>query len=228
VRSSPAERRRAPATPGRRSATRSSARPRAGRLAPVERRRQLLDRAIHVLAARGLARGGHADVAREAGVAVATVFAYFPTREDLVAAVLDDVARAYRELAARSFRDERRAVRCMLDFAVGFAAVVDERRDHACVLLEWSTAVREDVWPRFLAFQEDMRRWIEAAIRRAQAEGDVPDTIDADIASHLLVGSAYIVVQRKLSGWDAAQVYRFLLATQRGAIGPQAVAAALG
>ena len=44
-----------------------SARQRANRLSPEDRRRQLLDCAIRVFGRRGLGRGGHAEVASEAG-----------------------------------------------------------------------------------------------------------------------------------------------------------------
>ena len=39
---------------------------------------------VEVFARRGIGRGGHADIAEIAQVSVATVFNYFPTREDLV------------------------------------------------------------------------------------------------------------------------------------------------
>ncbi|EMQ43494.1 hemagglutinin/protease regulatory protein [Vibrio cholerae O1 str. NHCC-006C] len=48
--------------------------------------------ALEVFAKRGIGRGGHADIAQ---VSVATVFNYFPTREDLVDDVLNFVVRQY-------------------------------------------------------------------------------------------------------------------------------------
>ena len=65
----------------------------ARRLNPAARRAQLLACAMQVFARRGLGAARHAEVAATAGMSVATVFVYFPTRELLVKAVLDEVAR---------------------------------------------------------------------------------------------------------------------------------------
>ncbi len=51
--------------------------------------------ALEVFAKREIGRGGPADIAEIAQVSVATVFNYFPTREDLVDDVLNFVVRQY-------------------------------------------------------------------------------------------------------------------------------------
>ena len=63
----------------------SEAAPRSARkrLPPDERRAQLLAIAIDVFAERGLGAARHAEIAERAGVAVSTVFVYFPTREEV-------------------------------------------------------------------------------------------------------------------------------------------------
>jgi AcrR family transcriptional regulator len=61
------------------------------RLSPGARRAELMACALAVFARRGLGEARHAEIAAEAGVSVATVFVYFPTREALVDAVLDEV-----------------------------------------------------------------------------------------------------------------------------------------
>lgn len=65
------------------------------RLSPQKRKLQLMEIALEVFAKRGIGRGGHADIAEIAQVSVATVFNYFPTREDLVDDVLNFVVRQY-------------------------------------------------------------------------------------------------------------------------------------
>lgn len=204
-----------------------SPRPRASRLPPDERRRQLVDHAIRVFARRGIERGGHAEVAKEAGVAVPTVFAYFRTRGDLVAAVLDDVSSYCRRLADRHLAEDRHEARALLDFAIAFAAAVDEEPDRAGVLLDWSTAVRSELWPAFLRFHEEMAGRLEEVIRRGQRRGTLPDDLDAPNAALILVGEAHLVVQMKFARTPPERIHRFLLALLRAAIGPEAVAAAL-
>src|SRR5215510_2353636 len=96
-------------------------RPRARRLLPTERRAQLLICALRVFARRGLGEARHGEIAKEAGVSVPTVFFYFPTRNELVNAVLDEVERFYIELAEQAHRRDLPAQQILLQHAVAFA-----------------------------------------------------------------------------------------------------------
>jgi TetR/AcrR family hemagglutinin/protease transcriptional regulator len=202
-------------------------RTRAGRLSPDARRAQLVDCAVKVFARRGLARGGHAEIGREAGVAVPTVFAYFRTRGDLLAQVLDRVSAYYAEMADRHDRRDNPAPRALIDFAIAFAASVDSHPDTATVLLDWSTAVRSELWPLFLKFHQTMVAKLEAIIRRGQSERSIAADLDVQNAALMIVGAAHLVVQMKFSHTPPERIYRFQLALLRGAIGADAVAVAL-
>lgn len=202
-------------------------RKRAKRLPPAHRRQQLLECAVGVFAQRGLGRAAHADVARAAAVAVPTVFVYFRTRGVLVRAVLDEVARYFNEMADRFHHDDTPATRALLNHAIAFATSVDSDPDYARVLLEWSTATREDEWPLFLRFQEAMFLRCANTIRRGQASGDIGAEIDADIASLMIVGASWMLIQMSFTRWPAERVHRFMLAQLRGALGAEALARAL-
>jgi TetR/AcrR family transcriptional regulator, hemagglutinin/protease regulatory protein len=201
--------------------------PRAMRLDPDVRRSQLLECAIRVFARRGLGRGSHAEVAKEAGVAVPTVFAYFRTRSELVTEVLREVARYYFDMADRHYKPENPAARALLDFALAFASSVESHADVATVLLDWSTAVRSEIWPLFLEFHRSMVERIEDTIRRGQREGTMAAALDANNAALIIVGSAHLVLQMKFSRTSPEKVHRFLLALLRAAIGLAALAAAI-
>ncbi|MEA3501201.1 MAG: TetR/AcrR family transcriptional regulator [Actinomycetota bacterium] len=56
-------------------------------------RLQLIEAALDVMAERGITATRTIDVAKRAGVAHGTVFVHFPTREDLITAVVDAHAR---------------------------------------------------------------------------------------------------------------------------------------
>ena len=60
-----------------------------GRKAVEGRRDQLLAAALRLMASRGFAATSIEDVARQAGVAKGTVYLYFPTKDALLAAVLE-------------------------------------------------------------------------------------------------------------------------------------------
>jgi TetR/AcrR family hemagglutinin/protease transcriptional regulator len=182
---------------------------------------------MRVFARRGIGRGSHADVAREAGVAVPTVFAYFQTREELVRAVLAEVVRYYTAMADEYHVPTKPAPSAQLDHAIAFAASVDTHPDHARVLLEWSTSVRDEIWPLFLRFHQEMVSKIEATIRRGQRQGDVSRELDAENAALMIIGAVHLLVQMKFTRCPPEKVHRFQLALLRGAIGPDAVARAL-
>lgn len=221
---------RAPALPSRRRhwyIDRVETRRRARRLPPADRRQQLLEHAVDVFADRGLGRAGHADVARAAGVSVPTVFAYFKTRPALVGAVLERVGRYFEEMADRFHPPTSGAPRALLGHAIAFATSVDSDPQYARVLLEWSTAIRDDVWPLFLGFQERMLQRCEATIRQGQRDAAIAADVDAESAALMIVSSGWMVIQMSFTRWPAERVHRFLLAQLRGAIGAEAVARAL-
>jgi len=192
---------------------------RAQRLTPSERREQLLTRALRVFARRGLGEARHAEIAKEAGVSVATTFFYFPTRTDLVAAVLDEVERFYCAMAERMHQHDLPAPQVMLNHAKTFADSVDSHPDYVRIWLDWSTAIRDEVWPRYLQFQECLVLIIEKTIRRGQQEGSLSTALDASDEARLLFGSAHMIAQMKFAQQPAEKIEGFLQTLARVANG---------
>lgn len=172
------------------------------RLKPDERRAQLLRCALPVFAERGLRRAVHADVAKAAGVAVSTAFLYFPTREDLVDAVLDEVERFYVELAEQVHATAAPASEVLLAHGRRFRASIDSHPDHAYLLLDWAASVRSRVWPRYLALVERMVATHRATIERGIRAGEVDPEVDAEAAARIMIGYAQMSAQLKLSEFD--------------------------
>ena len=192
---------------------------RARRLAPAERRAQLLECALRVFAHRGLGGARHAEIAKEAGVSVPTVFFYFPSRVDLLTAVLDEVERFYYDMAKRIHGRDLPAPRLMLDHAMTFANSVDTHPDYARVWLDWSTAIRDEVWPRYLEFQGRVIRIMEKTIRRGQREGLLAANVDPGDEAHLMFISAHMIAQMKFARESPERIERFLQTLVRIAIG---------
>lgn len=173
---------------------------RAPRLQPEARREQLLACALRVFARRGIGEGRHAEIAQEARVAVPTVFAYFPTRKALVDAVLEEVARFYLEMTRRIHsRRDLAASEVLLLHAREFSASVSTHEEYARVWLDWSTSIREGIWPRYLEFQREVVREVAATIRRGQREGSLRKGLDANFAALFVVGAAHMVAQLQFS-----------------------------
>ena len=195
---------------------RASARPRARRLLPAARKAQLLACALQVFARRGIGAARHAEVAADADVAVATVFVYFPTRDDLVGAVLGEVQRLYVELAERIHASERPAPELLLAHAAAFASSVDAHPQHARVWLDWSSAVGvDDLWPRYRLMEERVISTIAQTLTRGQREGTILREIRAEDGARIAVGAAYMIAQMKLSRRPDADVSRFVDALVR-------------
>ncbi len=179
-------------------------------MAPEQRRAQLLNCAIRVFARRGMGQAHHAEVAKDAGVSVSTVFFYFPTRADLVNAVLAEVGNALTGLTADVAKRDKPAPEAIWDYGAGFIDFVDSDTDLARVWLDWSTAIRDEVWPRYLELQEQVVADVRGTIERGQAEGSVSARIDSDDAARLMVGATATLAQMKFSGRPADKVDHFL------------------
>lgn len=184
---------------------------RAARLSPTERRAQLLQCAVKAFADVGISRAGHADVARRAAVSAPTVFAYFPTREVLVAAVIDEVARfIVDDVVAPVQRLPLPVPEILIETGLAFTEAVGSHPDHARVWLDWSTAFRADVWPGYVAFQARVGGLLKATIMRGRRDGSLARGLDADDATALIVGSAHMLAQMKYSGRAPAQIAHFM------------------
>jgi TetR/AcrR family hemagglutinin/protease transcriptional regulator len=179
------------------------------RLPPEERRAQLLEIAIDVFAERGLGAARHAEIAARAGVAVSTVFAYFETREALVDAVLDAVADFFIEHAERVHGQDKGCVEILREVSNAFVGFLEHRRSHAIVWLEWGSAVRADVWPRYRVFTERIVSITKKTLERGQREGCVAADADTESLARLFASSSQSIARLQLSDVDPDTVARF-------------------
>jgi len=180
------------------------------RLSSGARRAQLLACALSVFARRGLGEGRHAEIAEDAAVAVPTVFVYFPTREALVDSVLDEIARYFTEMAEHVHSSAKPAREVLLDHIVAFTDSVESHPDHARVWLDWSTAIRDRIWERYLEFEEGVIAVVRGTIERGQREGSVAVDADADDQARLLVGSSHMLAQMKFAGRPREKIDQFV------------------
>jgi TetR/AcrR family hemagglutinin/protease transcriptional regulator len=188
---------------------------RAAKLSVAERRAQLLACAVKVFARNGIASAGHADVATEADVSVPTVFNYFPTRDALVGAVIDEVERfffARGRIAAEGCRTAREQLTATLR---AFADAVDTDPDYPKIWVNWSTSFYEKTWTlyqrtvdRTVQFHREL---IEAGLKR----GEVMENTDPEISAYTFIGAATGFVLMKMQGLDHARITQYLETTMR-------------
>ncbi len=177
------------------------------RLSPEKRKEQLLDYALEVFARRGIGRAGHADIADMANVSVATVFNYFPTREELVEQVLaqveqrfDDILEQCLAYADNSIRD---SMECLTHRLVD--AVIDQK-EWLKVWFEWSTSVRDEVWPRYIASNNNTMKRMTEAFAPAAERGELNLSTVEDTA-RLLHGVCYVLYLEANSGAGREKLY---------------------
>ena len=193
-------------------------RPRAARMSPQERRAQLISAAIRVFARRGIGAARPIEVAEEAEVSEATVYTYFPTREALRDAVLQEVGRYYRDQTDRvldASAAEPLAVRLGRLFEM-IAGAVHREPDHARVWLNWGSATREEIWPSFLENEARTVRRVVAEIEAAdpaERAALVARSHPEDLA-RLLIGACETMARRILAGRSEEEVARFVRSAQ--------------
>lgn len=182
-------------------ATTLTKRPPRTRLAPDARRAQLLAEAIVASADHGIARVTHAHVAARAGVSVAAVHVYFRTRPDLVTAVLDAVAAAITAMVAESLSHPEPPTDALLRLATNTAAMAETVPDTVRVWLDWSSGVRADTWPRFLALQHALQAEVAGLLGRCASAAPAASIASA---ARLFVGCAHTLALMKFEDVDPA------------------------
>ncbi|EKF9860563.1 helix-turn-helix transcriptional regulator [Vibrio cholerae] len=181
------------------------------RLSPQKRKLQLMEIALEVFAKRGIGRGGHADIAEKvfakrgigrgghadiaeiAQVSVATVFNYFPTREDLVDDVLNFVVRQYSNFLTDHIDLD-------LDVKTNLQTLCKEMVKLAMtdchwlkVWFEWSASTRDEVWPLFVSTNRTNQLLIRNMFMKAMERGELCEKHDVDNMASLFHGIFYSI-----------------------------------
>jgi len=175
------------------------------RLLPADRRAQLVGHAIACFADHGIARATQAQVAERAGVSVSAVYSYFRTRADLVAAVLEAVAAAIVTMVQAADAPSAPVREALTTLARHTADMAVDQPDAVRVWLDWSTGVRADVWPQFLALQGQLQAHVRAVLAR-----EAPDSPALNSAARLFVGGAHTLALMRFEQVSAAELALFI------------------
>jgi AcrR family transcriptional regulator len=170
----------------------------------VQTRQLIADTAWRLFADRGFERVTVAEVAREAQVAVATVFNYFPTKEELFFSRLEAFGAGLVEAVAGRAPGEPAlaAFRRQLLGAGGLLAQVEAGDDQALERLRTMNRVIADS-PALRAREQQAFADTAAALadRLAADTGADSGDLDAQVVANALVG-----VQRALVGYTRRRV----------------------
>lgn len=182
---------------------------RAPQLDPAARRAQLLDCAMAAFAERGIGGAGHAQVAERAGVSTPTVFAYFPTRQDLTREILLEVHRR----ATAMIRDHLAGPGSPRQrLAVLLAATEDQAKaepDTMRVYLDWVTSCDAAAQALFRTLLVETLGLYGAYATAAIACGELPPTADAADIGHFIFGTCHMIVQMSFLDSPPARIARY-------------------
>jgi len=126
------------------------------RLSPEERRQQLLEAAIDLFAEKGLGEAKHADIARRVGISTAATFVYFPTREALLASVVEEIGRFFLATFDNIEPQQGGAPEILKALAYASLERVESHPNYVRVWLGWSTRFDSDMRSRYLDFQDQV------------------------------------------------------------------------
>ena len=165
------------------------------RLSPEARRDQLMECAIEVFSRRGIGRAGHAEIAEQAKVSVATVFNYFNTREDLVDEVLTEIEGFVQQILEQAYNGQGSVRDSIHRHVKLFVDAAYDNPDHASIWLEWSSSVREEVWPRYTRLLDKALERIAPHLQAAMDSGEIQSVLSAQDLARSLTGFGYVMMQ---------------------------------
>ncbi len=192
---------------------------------PTDRRRQILDAAVAVFAARGHDDTRIQDVADAAGVAYGLVYHYFGTKDRLLATVFDENWATFADVVEGLVGSPRAIddlLRAMVDYVLGAVEAYPDRIQ--VILVEYGRLARRGQ----ALTHPDVARAIaslSSALRTAQAKGVLRHEVDPEALPVLLLGALQAAIVAMLAPGNAPPIDRLamrstLLALVRGTILP--------
>jgi TetR/AcrR family transcriptional regulator, cholesterol catabolism regulator len=183
--------------------TSTARRPRASSL---EKRQRILDAAAKVLARQGYAETTLHHVAGECGTYAASLYYYFPSRDDLVKEVMllavdrfgSAMAEAVRDLPAGATAMDRlkAAVRAMLDLSI---AKDDYAVAYNRIFDQLPAAMEADIETA----RAEVPIGIAELLAAAKDTGEIPAATDMKLARILIIGTTHW-----MSKWNSARDMR--------------------
>jgi TetR/AcrR family transcriptional regulator, fatty acid metabolism regulator protein len=169
-------------------------------IAPTDKRRLILEAAVHVFARKGYHTCRVGDIAEEAGVAHGLLYHYFDSKEALLEAVFrqtwSELLAAFAEVEASGepARDQLRSVAAILLRAW--------RRDPDLVRVLVREIARSPDLQRLIDEVGRALEAIERIVERGQAAGEFRRDLDARLAACAFYGALEAI----LTGWVLGQL----------------------
>ncbi|ASU84037.1 TetR/AcrR family transcriptional regulator [Nocardiopsis gilva YIM 90087] len=159
-----------------------------------ERRERIIAAGYRAMVRSGLAGARTRDVAAEAGITVATLHYYFPTKDDLVRAVLEHTIRERMLAPLRLEADWADGLAGLRTMLTGLSQQAEADPGHFRLLHEMTWISREDPAVRTMLarWHEDWHRtiagWLDAGQRDGRVRADLDAQTVAGMVMYLVLG----------------------------------------
>ncbi len=147
----------------------------------ASRRRQIMDAAVTCFARDGFHRTTMQDIVAETGLSAGAIYRYFPSKEDIVAAIADEhrtaEADAFAEVSGSD--DVGDALRHLAHASLGRLADPAEQRWRRVTVQVWGEALRSDrVMDIVRDGLDEPIKILTELIQEGQRDGRLPPEID--------------------------------------------------
>jgi len=162
------------------------------RMKAEDRKRQIVEATLDLIAKRGLRGATMASIAASVGVRQASLYTHFRSRREILLAALDAVyEKVYASRETRSTENTLERLREMCDHHLELWATQGERH-HAHQLLEFVAGARSEGLREILAQKhlESIEQFAQV-VREGQKEGKIPKHVDPEQVAWLINGWAF-------------------------------------
>lgn len=167
------------------------------------RRNQILEAAMTCFSRQGFHRTTMQDIIRRSRLSAGAIYRYFPSKEDIVAAMAETrrIPDASLLVQAEETTDVREALRTLARGSLGRLSDRSERAWRRITVQVWAEALRDKRVMRLArAGFDGPIEVIAGLIRRGQLDGALPKEIDPDAAARVCASMFYGLVLQQT--WD--------------------------
>ncbi len=174
-----------------------------GRLSGTERRQQIVQAAISIMAEHGLPGTTTRRIAEEVGVSEPALYKYFPGKKELVLEALDEVGNRFFSSLAAAAKEGETVPDRIFNMSASFYEFVMDHPEESMLLFETVTGTRDPeiraaLGDRMLQYTEALSQMFEAG----KSQGSVRADLDTTVAAWQILSLGITLVFAALTGLE--------------------------
>lgn len=172
-------------------------------------RRRLVEAAVRVFAEKGYYAAAVDDIVRESGTSKGSFYHFFPSKQAIFLALVDQLSALLVERVEAAIAQERGALRKVEAALRAVLETLAGHRELARILLVEAAGLGHAFQDKLLEVHAGFAQAIRAHLDRAAAEGSIPP-LDTEVAAYAWLGAIHEVVTRWLLTGEPAPLDRAL------------------